>query len=107
VPHQNSTRLITWSPTSWWIICFTFYILFCKGLKMMGSNKICIASCTYIHVLSLFHLCPLPFTWRIMNENYQKILFLYNSFHNIRVQDILIRGFCVDNFIFILIIFKT
>jgi NAD(P)H-hydrate repair Nnr-like enzyme with NAD(P)H-hydrate epimerase domain len=25
----------------------------------------------------------------------------------IRVQDILIRGFCVDNFIFILIIFKT
>jgi hypothetical protein len=35
------------------IICFTFYALFCKGLEMMGSDKICTASCTYVHVLSL------------------------------------------------------
>jgi hypothetical protein len=24
----------------------------------MGSDKICTASCTYVHVLSLFHLYP-------------------------------------------------
>jgi hypothetical protein len=44
---------------------YLFYILFCKGLGMIGSDKICTASCTYIHVLSLCHLYPLPFTWRI------------------------------------------
>jgi hypothetical protein len=94
VPHQNSTRLITWTPTSWWIICFTFYILFCKGLKMMGSNKICKVSCTCMHVLSLFYLCHLPFTWIIMNENYQKILFLCNSFHNFTLKRNELRYHC-------------
>jgi hypothetical protein len=45
------------------IICFfAFYILFCKGLKMMGSDKIHIASCTDVHVLSLCHLHTLPVT---------------------------------------------
>jgi hypothetical protein len=29
-----------------WNYLFAFYILFCKGLEMMGSNKICTASCT-------------------------------------------------------------
>jgi hypothetical protein len=38
------------------IICFAFYFLFCKGLEMMGSDKICTASCTDVHVLSLCHL---------------------------------------------------
>jgi hypothetical protein len=38
------------------IFCFAFYILFCRGLEMMGNDKICTASCTYIHVLSLCHL---------------------------------------------------
>jgi hypothetical protein len=36
-----------------------FYLLFCKGPQMMGSDKIHTASCTYIHVLSLCHLYPL------------------------------------------------
>jgi hypothetical protein len=36
-----------------------FYLLFCKGLKMMGSDKIHTASCTYIHVLSFCHLYTL------------------------------------------------
>jgi hypothetical protein len=38
------------------IVCFPFYILFCKGLEMMGSDKIHTASHTYIHVLSVCHL---------------------------------------------------
>jgi hypothetical protein len=54
--HRYSTSPITWSSISCGIICFAFYILFCKGLKMMGSDKILTASCTYIHVLSLCHL---------------------------------------------------
>jgi hypothetical protein len=41
------------------ISCFAFYILFCKGLEMMRSDKIHTASCTYVHVLSLCHLYPL------------------------------------------------
>jgi hypothetical protein len=49
-----------------------WYILFCKGLEMMGSDKIHTASCTYIHVLSLCH--PLLVTWRVTNVNFQKIL---------------------------------
>jgi hypothetical protein len=41
--------------------CVTIFVLhlifcFCRGLKMMGSDKICTASCTYVHVLSLCHL---------------------------------------------------
>jgi hypothetical protein len=44
------------------VLHFTFYILFCKGLEMMGSDKICTASCTHEHVLSLCHPYPLPFT---------------------------------------------
>jgi hypothetical protein len=35
------------------IFCFAFYILFCRGLEMMGNDKICTASCTYIHVTTL------------------------------------------------------
>jgi hypothetical protein len=36
----------------------------------------------YVHVLSLCHLYPLLFTWRITNENFQKIFFSCNSSHN-------------------------
>ena len=82
MPHRYSTSPITWSSTSCGIICFAFYILFCKGLEMMGSDKIHTASCTYVHVLSLCHLYPLPVTWRITNENFQKILFSVHSSHN-------------------------
>jgi hypothetical protein len=84
MPYRYLSSLITWHPTSCGIIfCFAFYILFCKeGLKMMGSDKIRTASCTYVHVLFLCHLYPLPFTWRITNENFQKILFSCNSSHN-------------------------
>jgi hypothetical protein len=46
-------------------ICFAFYSLFCKGLKMMESDKIHTALCAYVHVLSLCHLYTLPVTWRI------------------------------------------
>jgi hypothetical protein len=42
--------------------CFVFYILFCKALQMMGSDKIHTASHTYVHVMSLCHLYPLPVT---------------------------------------------
>ncbi len=62
------------------IICFTFYTLFCKGLEMMGSDKICTTSHTYVHVLSLCHLYPLLVTWKITNENFQNILFSCNCF---------------------------
>jgi hypothetical protein len=82
-PHQYSTSLITWSTTPCGIICFAFYILFCKGLKMIGSDKICsTASHTYVNGQSFCHLYPLPFTWRITNENFQKILSPCNSSHN-------------------------
>jgi hypothetical protein len=46
----------------WHFTCFAFYILFCKGLEMMGSDKIHAASCTCIYVLSLCHLYPLRVT---------------------------------------------
>ncbi len=42
-------------------------------------DKICAASYIYVHVLSLCHAC-LPFTWRIANENFQKIPFLTQFF---------------------------
>jgi hypothetical protein len=52
-------------------------------LCQQGSNdKICTASHTCIHVLSLCHLYPLLFTWRITNEKFQKILFSCNLSHN-------------------------
>jgi hypothetical protein len=77
------TRPITRSSSNlMWNYLFAFYILFCIALKMMGSDKIHTTSCTYVHVLSLCHLYPLQFTWRITNENFQKILFLCNSSHN-------------------------
>jgi hypothetical protein len=80
--HRYLSSTITWHPSSCGIICFAFYILFCKGLEIMGSDKICTASCTYIHVLYLCHLYPLPFTWRITNENFQSIFVSCNSLHN-------------------------
>ena len=58
------------------IICFAFYILFCKGLEMMGSDKICTASHTYVHVLSLCHLYSFTGYLKNTNENFQKIPFL-------------------------------
>jgi hypothetical protein len=62
-------------PTPWlsmYIICFAFYILSCKSLKMMESDKIPSASCTYIHVLSLCHLYPLPVTWRLQMRTFKR-----------------------------------
>jgi hypothetical protein len=61
------------------IVHFILYIMFHKGLEM-GSDKIHAASCTYVHFLSLCHLYPLKFTWRITNENFQKIPFLAKFF---------------------------
>ncbi len=69
-PHQLSTHPITWETSS------------CGGFEMMGSDKIHTASHPYIYVLSLRHLYPLLFTWRITNENFQKILFSCNPSHN-------------------------
>jgi hypothetical protein len=46
----------------WHFTCFVFYILFCKGLEMIKSDKICTASCTNVHVLFLCHLYPLLVT---------------------------------------------
>jgi hypothetical protein len=48
--------------------------LFCNGLEMMGSDKIHTASCTYIHVMSLCHLYPLPVTWRIQMRTFKRNL---------------------------------
>jgi hypothetical protein len=62
--------------SSYGIICFVFYILFCKVLEMMQSDMIHTASCTYIHVLSLCHLYPFTSYLKNTNENFQKILFL-------------------------------
>jgi hypothetical protein len=64
--------LITRSSISCGTICFAFYILFCKGLKMMGSDKINTASSTYIHVLSLCHLYTLLVTWRIQTRTFKR-----------------------------------
>jgi hypothetical protein len=33
-------------------------------------DKIHTVECIYVHDLSLSHLYPLPFTWRIINENF-------------------------------------
>jgi uncharacterized membrane protein len=63
--YQYLISPITWCSILCGIFCFAFYILFCKGLQMMGSDKIHTASCTYVHVLSLCHLYALPVTWRI------------------------------------------
>jgi hypothetical protein len=103
---RYSMSLITWSSISCGIICFAssylfciLYILFCKGLEMMGSDKIRTASCTYIHdkihtashtyihVLSLCHLYPLPVTWRVTNVNFQKILFLCTPLTTLHLRE--------------------
>jgi hypothetical protein len=55
-------------------ICFAFYILFCKGLEMIGHDKIHTASCTYIHVMFLCHLHTFTGYLKNTNENFQKIL---------------------------------
>jgi hypothetical protein len=69
------TSPIAWSTTSCDIICFASYIFCsCKGLEMMGSDKIHTASCTYIHVLSLCHLYPLPVTWRIQMRTFKRYI---------------------------------
>jgi hypothetical protein len=44
------------------LFVFDFIFCFCKDLEMMASDKICTASCTYVHVLSLCHLYALPVT---------------------------------------------
>jgi hypothetical protein len=49
-----------------------FIFCFCKGLKMMGSDKIHTASHTYVHVLSLCHLYPLWVTWRIQMRTFKR-----------------------------------
>jgi hypothetical protein len=60
-------------PILLWNYLFYIYTLFCKGLEMMRSaDKICTASHTYIHVLSLCHLYPLPFTWRIQMRTFKR-----------------------------------
>jgi hypothetical protein len=51
------------------------------------TDKICTALCTYIHVLSLCHLYPLLFTWRITNENFQKIPFLMQFMSQLYIWD--------------------
>jgi hypothetical protein len=58
MPHCYLTHpIICISAISRGIICFAFSILFCKGLEMiMGSDKICTASFTYIQILTLCHL---------------------------------------------------
>jgi hypothetical protein len=56
------------------ITCFAFYILFCKGLEMMGSDKICTTSCIYVHVLSLCHCYALLVTWRIWMRTLRSII---------------------------------
>jgi hypothetical protein len=59
-----------------WYYLFSFYILFCKGLKMMASDKINTASRTYVHVLlSLCHLYTLPVTWRIQMRTLKRYFF--------------------------------
>jgi hypothetical protein len=47
MPLQYSTTLTTYmTSNTCGILCFLFYILFCKDLEMMGSGKIHTASGT-------------------------------------------------------------
>jgi hypothetical protein len=54
----------------------TWFAAFIRLIAFSLNDKICTASCTYIHVLSLCCLYPLPLTWRFTKENFQKIPFL-------------------------------
>ena len=75
-PHKYLTRPITRSPSNlMWNYLFAFYILFCKGLEMIGHDKIHTASCTYIHVMFLCHLHTFTGYLKNTNENFQKIPF--------------------------------
>jgi hypothetical protein len=70
------------------------YFLFCKGLEMMGSDKICTASHTYIHTyIHTYMFCPyvistpLLVTWRVTNENLlPKDTSLVHSSHNFTLK---------------------
>ncbi len=44
------------------------------GEQAMEADKICIASCTYIHVLSICHLYALPSTWRMQMQTFERWL---------------------------------
>jgi hypothetical protein len=54
-----------------------FIICFVKVSAWWGVIRLCTASCTYIHVLSLCHLYPFTglVTWRVTNANFPKMLF--------------------------------
>ena len=69
------------------LFVFHFNILFCKGLGMMGSDKIHTASRTYIHVLPLCHLYPFTGYLKNTNENFQKILFLCTLLKTLHLRE--------------------
>jgi hypothetical protein len=86
MPHWYSTSPITWSSTSCGIICVRFYILLCKGHEMMGSDKICTASCTYVHVLSLCHLYSFTIylkshKWELSKDTFASCATLLTTLH--------------------------
>jgi hypothetical protein len=83
MPHQYSTSLMTWSPTPYGVICLHFTFCCVRASRWWGVTIFAQPHvATYVHVLSLCHLYPLPSTWQITNENFQKILSLCNSSHN-------------------------
>jgi hypothetical protein len=57
-----------------WQFVLHLIFCFCQGLKMMGSDKIHTASCTYVHFLSLCHLYPWLVTWRIQMRTFKRYL---------------------------------
>jgi hypothetical protein len=59
---------------SYGIICFAFYILFCKGLEMIGVTRF-----TQLHVHTHMFCpyvisTPLPVTWRIQMRTFKRYL---------------------------------
>jgi hypothetical protein len=65
---------------------FCIYTQFCEGVEMMGSDKICTASCNYVHVLSLCHLYTLPTYSKSHKCELPKDNFLVYSSHNFTIE---------------------
>ncbi len=85
----------SWSSSHVALLVMHLIFCFCKDLKLMGSDKICTASCTYIHILSLCHLYPLPVSYlKNRNENFQKTLFSCNFSHNFTPKKNELRYHC-------------
>jgi hypothetical protein len=56
-----------------YLFCILYFVF--ARAEMMRSDKTCTASPTFIHVLSFYHLYPLPVTQKIQMRTFKRYFF--------------------------------